>query len=89
MAAAPQIQWTLGIFKETDADLRNFLQETAGEASPLAVTRFVDEAVKMHLLDLQVNRIREAFADLSAEEVEARADEAIAWARSPEGRACE
>lgn len=89
MASAATTRWTIEVPKELDSDLRDYLSRESGDASPAAVSGFITESVNMRLLDLSVQKIRRAFSDLSEKEIQDLVDEAIAWARSPEGRACE
>lgn len=88
MATAAQTRWVLDVDKTVDKDLRDYLQESS-EMKPDALARFVEEAVNSRLLDLRVAKMREAFDDMSPEEISKLVDEAVTWARSPEGRACE
>ena len=43
--------WYLQVSPETDADLRKFL-ETQGNGAEAELSRFVEEAVKAHILEL-------------------------------------
>jgi len=88
MATATRARWTVVVSKETDADLRGCLAREKTDSSE-ALSKFVEEAVNMRLLDLNIQKIRSAFSDLSPKQTEDLIDEAVAWARSPEGRACE
>jgi len=88
MATATRARWTVLVSKETDADLRGYLAREKADSSE-SLSEFVEEAVNMRLLDLNVQNIRSAFSDLSPKETETLVEEAVAWARSPEGRACE
>jgi len=87
MAAAAQTRWTLDVARTTDESLRSYLQDN-GEATPEALAQFVEEAVREHLFRASVEKIKQAHAHLSEQEVTDLVDEAIAWARSPEGREC-
>ena len=88
MATATRARWTVVVSKETDADLRGYLAREKATSSE-ALSEFVEEAVNMRLLDLNIQKIRAAFSDLSSKEIEGLVEEAVAWARSSEGRACE
>ena len=88
MPAVTSTRWTLDVSKTTDERLRKYLAD-AGGATPEAVARFVEDAVQTRLFDLTVHKMKDAFADRSPEEIEGLVEEALAWARSPEGRACE
>ena len=54
-----------------------------------ALTRDLEETVRRRLLLHQTEKIRDRFADMTPEQVDDLVEEALAWARSPEGRACE
>ncbi|HEX9202309.1 MAG TPA: ribbon-helix-helix domain-containing protein [Acidobacteriaceae bacterium] len=88
MAASTQTRWTLDVSKSVDESLRGYLRDS-GDATPEAVARFVEDAVQTRLFDLNVQKIKDAFLDMSPAEIDKLADEAISWARSPEGRHCE
>ena len=70
-------RWNLSIPEETDRVLRTFLARTGGKKGDLS--RFVDEAVRRHVLDLTVHEIKDRnsrydqqeLLDLIDEEVDA------------------
>lgn len=78
-------KWTIVVDRETDISLRTHLAQRGMKKGDLS--KFVEEAVKWQLFDDAVTDIRKGFADMPAEEVEALVEEAVTWARSPEGRA--
>ena len=49
-------RWNLSIPEQTDRTVRTFLARTGGKKGDLS--RFVDEAVRRHVLDLTVRRIK-------------------------------
>lgn len=70
-------RWHLSIPEQTDRAVRTFLARTGGKKGDLS--RFVDEAVRLHVLDLTVRQIKDrnaqqdqqATLDLIDEEVDA------------------
>lgn len=70
-------RWYLSISEQTDRTVRTFLARTGGKKGDLS--RFVDEAVRRHVLDLTVRRVKDRNArqdqqdilDLIDEEVDA------------------
>ena len=70
-------RWNLSIPEQTDRAVRTFLARTGGKKGDLS--RFVDEAVHCHVLDLTVRQIKDrnagqdqqATLDLIDEEVDA------------------
>lgn len=70
-------RWNLSIPEETDRAVRTFLARNGGKKGDLS--RFVDEAVRRHVLELTVSRVKERNArydqqgllDLIDEEVDA------------------
>ncbi|WEK46726.1 MAG: ribbon-helix-helix domain-containing protein [Candidatus Andeanibacterium colombiense] len=73
------VRWTIVVDKATDIDLRTYLASQGMKKGDLS--KFVQDAVNRRLLRETINEIRTGFADLSAEEAQALADEAVAWAR--------
>jgi len=72
-------QWNLEVHEDTDRTVRQYLQQH-GEESDLAA--FVERAVKKAILRATVSRIQERNSDLSAEEAQALADQAVAEVRA-------
>jgi hypothetical protein len=89
MATATGIRWTIEVSKETDADLRDYLASANGSTSTdEAISQFVQQAVREQLFRETARKIKDANAHLSEREVMDAVDEALEWARSPEGREC-
>jgi hypothetical protein len=76
------IRWTILVDKQTDINLRTRLAGKGMKKGDLS--KYVRDAVNRQLLRESVDEFRAGFADLGAEEAQALADEATAWAR--EGR---
>ena len=72
-------QWTLAIPDDTDRRVQRYLAHTGSVAD---LSDFVDQAVRAELLRRTVRGIQDKNADLSPEEADALADEAVKWARA-------
>lgn len=72
-------RWNLVIPEETDRSVRSYLARTGGKKGDLS--RFVDRAVRSQILRETVLQVWERNKDLTAEEAQALADDAVAWAR--------
>jgi hypothetical protein len=80
MSGTP-IRWNLVVSKETDQSLRQYLAESGGGRKG-DLSRFVEEAVRNQLWHMTVKRIKDQNQDRDPKEIEALANEAVAWARS-------
>ena len=76
-------KWTISVDPQTDINLRTHLAQRGMKKGDLS--KFVEDAVNWRLFDETVDDVRKGFDDLTADEVQALVDEALAWARSPEG----
>lgn len=80
------VRWTLTVSKETDATLRDFLAHEGVKKGDLS--KFVDEAVRVRLMKLNIAAARARNAHLSAEEIDSAVEQALAAARgTPAARA--
>ena len=73
-------RWNLSIRDETDRDVRAFLGRNGYKKGDLS--KFVEDAVRRDMLRRTLNEIQEQNADLTPDEAQALADEAVAWARA-------
>ncbi|NJM51777.1 MAG: hypothetical protein HC843_13670 [Sphingomonadales bacterium] len=76
-------KWTITVDEQTDISLRTHLAQKGMKKGDLS--KFVEEAVTWRLIDQTMADIQSRFSDMESDEIEALIDEAIAWARSPEG----
>ncbi len=60
-------RWNLSISEETDRAVRTFLARNGGKKGDLS--RFVDEAVRRHVLDLTVSKVKKRNADHDQREI--------------------
>ena len=72
-------RWTVSVSKQTDIAVRSHLAQRGMKKGDLP--RFIEEAVRWRVLEQSVAEARHGFADLSPEEVEVLADEAVAATR--------
>lgn len=73
-------RWNLVIPEKTDRAVRSYLARTDGEKGDLST--FVDQAVRQAIFYETLESVWERNQDLTAEEAQALADEAVAWARA-------
>jgi hypothetical protein len=81
MATSTATRWSLVVSKETDQSLRQYLAESGGGRKG-DLSRFVEEAVRAQLWHMTVKRIKAQNQDRDPKEIEALANEAVAWARA-------
>lgn len=70
--------------KDTDVALRAYLRSQGLKKG--ALSKFVEEAVKWRLFDQIVTEVRQAFANVPADQMENLIDEAVASARKEKHR---
>ena len=80
MASDGMTRWTVMVSKQTDIALRSFLAQRGLEKGDLS--RFIEEAVKWRVFDQTLAEVREKFADLPQDDLQALIDEAMASARA-------
>ena len=73
-------RWNLAIPERTDRAVRTYLARTGGKKGDLS--RFVDEAVRRHVLDLTVREIKDRNARYDQREIIDLIDEEVAAARA-------
>lgn len=73
-------RWNLVISRDVDISLRQFLANHGGGRKG-DLSRFVEEAVRAHILELAVEEAKEANAQYSQEEIEDAIEEALMWAK--------
>jgi hypothetical protein len=74
-------RWNVAVSNETDQALRMFLASQGGGRKG-DLSRFVEEAVRSHILELSAEEAKAANADVGEAELAAMVDEALDWARS-------
>ncbi len=78
-------RWTVTVSKETDLALRSFLGQRGMRKGD--ISKFIEEAVRWRMFNTTRRQVQDAFADLSAEEVESLVDEAVTATRQQARRA--
>jgi hypothetical protein len=84
MAETELTRLTIVWSKDTDIALRTHLGAHGFKKG--ALSRFVEDAVKWRLFDRTVNEVRDAFADMSPDELDSLIDEAVASVRKEKQR---
>ncbi|QFY44290.1 methionine repressor-like protein [Candidatus Methylospira mobilis] len=73
------IRWNVSVSAETDQSLRLFLANQGGGKGDLS--RFIEEAVQAHILELTAEQAKTANAKFSEAELSDMVDEALQWAK--------
>lgn len=74
-------RWNVAVSAETDRALRMFLASQGGGRKG-DLSRFVEEAVRAHILELSAEDAKAANAGESEADLEAMVNEALDWTRS-------
>ena len=74
-------RWNVAVSTETDQALRMFLASQGGGRKG-DLSRFVEEAVRAHILELSAEDAKAANAGVSEADLAAMVDEALDWARA-------
>ena len=74
------IRWNVAVSADTDQSLRMFLASQGGGRKG-DLSRFIEEAVQAHILELSAEQAKAANASLSEAELTEAVDEALDWAR--------
>jgi hypothetical protein len=78
---AQTIRWNIAVSQDTDQALRVFLANQGGGRKG-DLSRFVEEAVRTHILELTVDQAKAANANINEDDLSAIVDEAVEWARN-------
>lgn len=74
-------RWNVAVSIETDQALRMFLASQGGGRKG-DLSRFVEEAVRAHILELSAEEAKAANAGVSEAELAAMVNEALDWAKA-------
>jgi hypothetical protein len=74
------VRWNIAVSADTDQSLRMYLAGQGGGRKG-DLSRFIEEAVRAHILDLTVEQAKAANADVSDGDLTAIVAEAVQWAR--------
>ena len=75
------IRWHIAVSKDTDQALRMFLANQ-GNGRKGGLSRFVEEAVRSHILKLTAEQAKMANANISEADLSAVVEEAIDWGQN-------
>jgi hypothetical protein len=73
-------RWNLAVSSQTDQAVRLFLARQ-GRARKGDLSRFIEEAVQAHILELTAREAKQANTDLDPQALEAMVQEALDWAK--------
>lgn len=76
-----QIRWNIAVSPDTDQSLRMFLA-SQGRGRKGDLSRFIEEAVRAHILELTAEQVKSANAGVTEGEMTAIVEEALQWARN-------
>lgn len=74
------VRWNLAVSEDTDQALRLFLVNQGGGRKG-DLSRFVEEAVRIHIFELSADQAKSANAQISEVDLLAVVEEAVDWAR--------
>lgn len=76
------VRWNVVVSPQVDQSVRMFLAAHGSKKGDLS--RFIEEAVRAHLLDSAVSQAKhDVGASMDESELDALIDEAVRWARQP------
>jgi hypothetical protein len=75
------VRWNIAVSADTDQSLRMFLASQGGGRKG-DLSRFIEEAVRAHILELTAEQAKLANVNVSEAEVAAIVEEAVQWARN-------
>ena len=73
-------RWNVAVSADTDRSLRMFLAGQGGGKKG-DLSRFIEEAVQAHILELTAEQAKVANANVSEADMTSMIDEALQWAR--------
>lgn len=74
------IRWNVAVSADTDQALRMFLASQGGGRKG-DLSRFIEESVRAHILELTAEQAKAANASVSEADLTSMVDEALLWAR--------
>jgi hypothetical protein len=74
------VRWSLVVSRDTDIALRQFLASQGGGRKG-DLSRFVEEAVRVHIFSLAADEAKAENAAYSQTEIDNAIDEALEWVR--------
>jgi len=74
------VRWNIAVSPEVDQSVRMFIAARGGGRKG-DLSRFIEEAVRVYLLERAVDQAKNAAAGLSEPELNDLIDQAVSWAR--------
>ncbi|KAG0009610.1 hypothetical protein BGZ81_003287, partial [Podila clonocystis] len=74
------VRWNIAVSPDTDQSVRMFIAAQGGGGRKGELSRFIEEAVRSHLLERAVEQAKAATSSMSEIEVSDLIDEAVQWA---------
>lgn len=74
-------RWNIAVSESTDQSLRLFLASQGGGRKG-DLSRFIEEAVQAHILELTAEKVKKNNNKVSEEQLDSAIDEALKWARN-------
>jgi hypothetical protein len=74
------VRWNVAVSPDTDQSLRVFLASQGGGRKG-DLSRFIEEAVRAHILELSAEQAKGANSGVSEIDLDKIAEEAVRWAR--------
>ena len=75
------VRWNIAVSPELDQSVRMFLAAQGGGRKG-DLSRFIEEAVRAHMLELSAEEAKAANSAISERDIDAMVDEALAWAKA-------
>jgi hypothetical protein len=77
------VRWNIAVSPDTDQSVRMYLAGQGGGRKG-DLSRFIQEAVRAHILELSAEQAKAANADVNEADLTSIVAEAVEWARSRE-----
>jgi len=75
------VRWNIAVSPDTDQSLRMFLASQGGGRKG-DLSRFIEEAVRAHILELTAEQVKMANTGVNEGELATIVEEAVLWARN-------
>jgi hypothetical protein len=74
------VRWNIVVSPDTDQSVRMYLASQGGGRKG-DLSRFIEEAVRAHILELSAEQAKAANAEINEADLDAMVSEAVQWAR--------
>ena len=75
------VRWNVAVSPDVDQSVRMFIAAQGGGRKG-DLSRFIEEAVRAHMLELSAEEAKAANSAISERDIDAMVDEALAWAKA-------